>query len=68
MNEDDKAPSVDLALVLGYIASRDLVTTEKKVVVLMQLGYSNADMAKICGTNGNVIKTLKSKITKGGQA
>ncbi len=58
--------TVDLALVLGYIASKDLATTAKKVAVLTQLGFSNADMMKICGASATVIKTLKSKVKKGG--
>ncbi len=57
--------TMDLALVLGYIATKDLTTTEKKVAVLTQLGYSNADMAKICGTKLQVIRTVKSKVKKG---
>lgn len=66
MSEDQKTQPVDLAIVLGYIATKDLATTEKKVAALAQLGFSNSDMAKICGTNTKVIKTIKSKIKKGG--
>ena len=65
MAEPQKSPEVDLALVLGFIATKDLPTTEKKVAVLAQLGYSNRDMATICGTSDNVVKTLKSKVKKG---
>ena len=65
MKSDEKARTVDLALVLGYIAIKDLATTEKKVAVLAHVGYSNADMAKICGTAETVIRTLKSKAKKG---
>lgn len=65
MDEIEKSQAVDLAIVLGYIATKDLTTTEKKVAVLAQLGYSNNDMAKICGTNKKVIRTLKSKVKKG---
>lgn len=64
MAEADKSPQVNLAIVLGYIATKDLPTTEKKVAVLAQLGYSNKDMAKICGTSHSVVKTLKSKTKK----
>jgi hypothetical protein len=35
-NEQNQT-TVDLALVLGYIAIKDLTTTEKKVTVLTQL-------------------------------
>ena len=65
MKDNEKVQSVDLALVLGYIAIKDLTTTEKKVAVLTHLGYSNADMAKICGARETVIRTLKSKAKKG---
>jgi DNA-binding CsgD family transcriptional regulator len=50
---------------LPYIATKDPTTTEKKVVVLTSLGYTNKDMAKICATSDAVIKTLKSKVKKG---
>jgi hypothetical protein len=65
MDQIDKPLQVDLAIVLGFIATKDLATTEKKVAVLTQLGYSNQDMARICGTTDGVIKTLKSKLKKG---
>lgn len=62
--EDKKNHKVDLAVVLGYIAVKDERTIEKKVGVLAQLGYSNRDMALICGTNENVIRATKSNIEK----
>jgi DNA-binding NarL/FixJ family response regulator len=65
LNENDDISKVDLALVLGYIATKDLASTEKRVAVLMHLGFANKDMAKICGTTEGVVKTLKSKIKKG---
>jgi len=65
MTENDRQAQVDLAVVLGYIAIKDLATIEKKVSVLTHLGFSNKDMAKICGTTDKVIKTTKSKIKKG---
>lgn len=64
MKENNKGSSVDISLVLGYIATKDLQTTEKKVAVLAKLGFSNSDMAKICATNAKVIRTLKSKVKK----
>jgi len=66
MTEDEKTQSVDLTLVLGYIATKDLATIEKKVAVLAHLGFSNSDMARICGTNAKVIKTIKSNVKKKG--
>ena len=65
MASENMPSGVDLAIVLGYIASKDLPTTEKKVSVLAGLGYSNKEMAQICGTTEGVVKTLKSKVTKG---
>ena len=65
MEETGKSPQVDLVVVMGYIATKDLATTEKKVAVLTQLGFSNKDMAIICGTTEGVIRTLKSKVKKG---
>lgn len=65
MKENDKDSAVDLSVVLGYIAIKDLQTTEKKVAVLTQLGFSNNTMAKICGTSPMVVKTLKSRVKKG---
>jgi DNA-binding CsgD family transcriptional regulator len=65
MKDNSHNETVNLALVLGYIATKDLTTTEKKVGVLAQLGYSNIEMSKICGTSSKVIKTLKSKVKKG---
>ena len=64
MANEEKKKSVDISLVLGYIATKDLTTTEKKVIVLTQLGFSNSDMATICGTNEKVVRTLKSKAKK----
>jgi DNA-binding NarL/FixJ family response regulator len=65
MDEIEKTPQVDLSVVLGYIATKDLPSNEKKVVVLSQLGFTNKDMARICGTSENAIRALKSQIKKG---
>lgn len=66
MGREKRVQSVDLALILGYIATKDVATIEKKIEVLTQLGYSNEEMAKICGARKGTIKTLKSKIKKEG--
>ena len=66
MTTDDGSSNPNLVLVLGYIAIKYLATTKMKVAVLSRLGYSNTDMSKICCTTSKVIKTLKSKIKKGG--
>jgi DNA-directed RNA polymerase specialized sigma24 family protein len=66
LNMPNKAKeSTDIALVLGYIATKELPTAEKKVAVLTQLGYSNEDMAKICNTSPDAIRALKSKSRRG---
>jgi DNA-binding NarL/FixJ family response regulator len=65
MPEAAKPNQVDISILLGYIATKDLPTTEKKVAVLARLGFSNTQMAVICATSENVIKTLKSKVKKG---
>lgn len=64
MSEQNKQ-SIDLSIVLGYIATKELPTAEKKVAVLTQLGYSNEDMAKICNTSPDAIRALKSKSRRG---
>ncbi|WKZ41263.1 MAG: hypothetical protein QY328_04325 [Anaerolineales bacterium] len=66
IKDEEKNQSVDLSLVLGYIATKDLTTAEKKIAVLSQLGYSNNEMAKICGSTPSVIRALKSKMAKKG--
>jgi len=65
MPQGPKSQPVDLSILLGYIATKDLPTTEKKVAVLARFGFSNKDMAAICATSENVIKTLKSKVKRG---
>jgi hypothetical protein len=67
MEDIEKSEQVDLAIVLGYIAVKDLNTLDKKVAVLTQLGFTNKDMARICGTTDNVIRAIKSKIRKKGK-
>jgi hypothetical protein len=65
MKENDKDSTVDLSLVLGYIATKDLPTTEKRVAVLTKLGFSNAAMATICDTTDKTIRNMKYKVKKG---
>jgi DNA-directed RNA polymerase specialized sigma24 family protein len=64
MAEVEKTPRVDTSLLLGFIATKDLPTIEKKVALLARFGFSNKDMATICGASENVVKTLKSKARK----
>lgn len=64
MPDGEDAKAVEISLVLGYIATKDIPTTEKKVAVLASLGYSNQQMARICATTPDVVKTLKSKAKK----
>jgi hypothetical protein len=56
---------VSVALVLGYIATKDLGAIDKKMAVLLQLGYSNSEMTKICNTTDKVIRNLKPKVKRG---
>lgn len=66
MVETEKPTQVDLAIVLGYIAVKDINTLDKKITVLTQLGFTNKDMSRICGATDNVIRAIKSKIKKKG--
>jgi F0F1-type ATP synthase epsilon subunit len=65
MVDTEKPTQVDLAIVLGYIAVKDLKTMDKKVTILTQLVCRNKDMARICDTTENAIRALKSQIKKG---
>jgi DNA-binding NarL/FixJ family response regulator len=64
MEETEQPTQVDLVIVLGYIAVKDLKTTDKKIAVLTQLGFTNKDMARICGTTENAIRAFKSQVKK----
>lgn len=65
MSTKEEEYKVDISIVLGYIATKDLTTKEKKVEILTALGFNNQDMAKICGTNAKVIKVIKYNLKKG---
>jgi hypothetical protein len=65
ISDEPDESRVKLALVLGYIATKDLATIEKKIAVLDQLGYSNTDMARICNTTSDAIRGIKSRTKKG---
>jgi hypothetical protein len=58
----EEPQKVDLAVVLGYIAVKDTKTLEGKVATLNQLGFSNREMALICGTKENAIRAAKSNL------
>ena len=58
--KNDKESRVDLSIILGYIATKDFPTIEKKVVILSQLGFSNSEMSKICNTSEAAIRKFKS--------
>jgi DNA-binding CsgD family transcriptional regulator len=49
-----------LSLVFGYIAVKELQRLEDRVRVLSQLGYGNAEIARICNTTVASVRTLKS--------
>ena len=61
MEDHEKEPdqtTARLTLILGYLATKDLASQERKVAVLTQLGFSNEEMVKICGATPGVIRTL----------
>lgn len=60
--EEHGLPS--LSLVFGYIAVKELQRLEDRVRVLVQLGYGNAEIAKICGTTPASVRTVKSAAKK----
>ena len=53
-----------LALVFGYIAVKELQRLEDRIAVLARLGYGNAEIATICDTGIQSVRTLKSKAKK----
>ncbi|MFI5449646.1 MAG: hypothetical protein ACHQ03_07775 [Candidatus Bathyarchaeia archaeon] len=57
--EEHGLPS--LSLVFGYIAVKELRSTQDRVDVLARLGYGNVEIAKICGTTTNSVSVLKSR-------
>ncbi len=63
VREDSQAlPS--LALVLGYIAIKELQRLEDRVRVLARLGYGNQEIAIICETTPMTVAVLKSGLKK----
>jgi len=61
-NEEHGLPS--LSLVFGYLATKELQRLEDRVAVLSRLGYGNDEIAKICDTNVDSVRSLKSRISK----
>jgi len=59
--QENGKEGVNQVLVLGYIAVKDIRSTEEKVAVLSRLGYDNKSIAAICATNENVVRALKSR-------
>ena len=53
-----------LALVMGYIAVKELQRLEDRISVLGRLGFGNAEISIICGTTIQTVRTLKSKAGK----
>ena len=51
---------VDLGLVLGYLAVKDLKGLEDRVAVLARLGYGNKEIARICDTTPLTVAVRKS--------
>lgn len=48
-----------LLTVMGYIAVKDSNSISEKVSILEMLGFTNKEMAKICGTTDGTIKVQK---------
>jgi len=53
-----------LSIVLGYLAVKELKNNEDRLRVLDQLGYGNAEIAKICGLTPASVRSYKSKIKR----
>lgn len=61
---DDSEATPGLALVLGYIAVKDLERREDRISVLSRLGYGNKEIALICDTTPQTIAVMKSNLKK----
>jgi DNA-binding CsgD family transcriptional regulator len=57
--EEHALPS--LALVFGYMATKELQRLEDRVAVLARLGYGNPEIATICDASPQVVATLKAR-------
>ena len=57
-----------LSLVFGYIAIKELPRLEDRITVLSRLGYGNAEIAQICNTTSNTVRTTKSTVGKRGRS
>ena len=66
-NSDEENEFSRLLTVMGYIAVKDLDSISEKVKILEMLGFTNKEMARICGTTDGTIKVQKAlnKKTKG---
>lgn len=63
--KEDEHGLPSLALVFGYIAIKELQRLEDRISVLVRLGYGNSEIAQICDTTSNTVKTIKSSLKKG---
>ena len=62
--KNEESTSIDLALVLGYIAVKDFQNLEERVRVLARLGYGNQEIARICDTTPLTVAVRKSGLKK----
>ncbi len=62
----EETSSQNIALVLGYIAIKDLVKMEEKIITLDRLEFSNRDIAKICDRTESFIRKTKAVNKKKG--
>jgi DNA-binding NarL/FixJ family response regulator len=61
---DDREATPHVALVLGYIAIKDLERREDRIAVLSRLGYGNQEIAQICDTTRLTVAVMKSNLKK----
>lgn len=63
-HKDDESTLPNLALVLGYVAIKDLQRLEDRVRVLSQLGYDNQAIARICDTTPGTVAVRKAQLKR----
>ena len=61
MPEESENINTNLALVLGYLAIKDIEDLKQQVDILTRLDFNNKDIAKICGLKDSSIRSIKSR-------
>lgn len=54
----------NLTLVLGYLAIKDIVKMEEKIITLDRLEFNNRDIAKICDRTESFVRKTKTTYKK----